>query len=131
MDRHRQSPGLHHQPAESDAGFDDRSLDALQPDAAQCGGCETESGPRARWRSAGQRSAAAGVPGTSPKTDYRFLSQLTNPVPAGRRREMAKTKAILIDITKCIGCMSCEKACKEIHGFPQDVEPTLSPTALT
>jgi formate dehydrogenase iron-sulfur subunit len=44
---------------------------------------------------------------------------------------MAKTKAILIDITKCIGCMSCEKACKEIHGFPQDVEPTLSPTALT
>ena len=44
---------------------------------------------------------------------------------------MAKTKAILVDITKCIGCLSCEKACHELHGFPQDVEPTLSPTALT
>lgn len=44
---------------------------------------------------------------------------------------MARTKAILIDITKCIGCLSCEKACKEIHGFPSDTEAKLSPTALT
>ena len=44
---------------------------------------------------------------------------------------MPRTKAILIDITKCIGCRSCEKACKEIHGFPLDEEPKLSPTALT
>ncbi len=44
---------------------------------------------------------------------------------------MPKTKAILIDITKCIGCLSCERACKEIHGFPEDIEPKLSPTALT
>jgi formate dehydrogenase iron-sulfur subunit len=44
---------------------------------------------------------------------------------------MTKTKAILIDITKCIGCRSCEQACKEIHGFPQQTETKLSPTALT
>jgi len=44
---------------------------------------------------------------------------------------MPKTKAILIDITKCIGCLSCERACKEIHGFPADIEAKLSPTALT
>ncbi len=44
---------------------------------------------------------------------------------------MAKTKAILIDITKCIGCRSCEQACKQIHGFPMGSEATLSPTALT
>ena len=44
---------------------------------------------------------------------------------------MAKTKAILIDITKCIGCRSCEQACKQIHGFPMASEAKLSPTALT
>jgi formate dehydrogenase iron-sulfur subunit len=45
--------------------------------------------------------------------------------------EMPKTKAILIDITKCIGCRSCEQACKQIHGFPLDSEQKLSPTAFT
>ena len=44
---------------------------------------------------------------------------------------MAKSKAILIDITKCIGCKSCEAACKQLHGFPQDSEAKLSPTAYT
>jgi formate dehydrogenase iron-sulfur subunit len=44
---------------------------------------------------------------------------------------MATSKAILIDITKCIGCRSCEQACKQIHGFPMDSEAKLSPTALT
>jgi len=44
---------------------------------------------------------------------------------------MENTRAILVDITKCIGCRSCEQACKEIHGFPKDSETKLSPTALT
>jgi len=44
---------------------------------------------------------------------------------------MARTKAILVDITKCIGCRSCEQACKQIHGFPMESEAKLSPTALT
>jgi formate dehydrogenase iron-sulfur subunit len=44
---------------------------------------------------------------------------------------MAKTKAILVDITKCIGCRSCEQACKQMHGFPMQSETKLSPTALT
>jgi formate dehydrogenase iron-sulfur subunit len=44
---------------------------------------------------------------------------------------MQKTKAILVDITKCIGCRSCEQACKQVHGFPLGSEPRLSPTALT
>lgn len=44
---------------------------------------------------------------------------------------MERTKAILVDITKCIGCRSCEQACKQAHGFPQESEPKLSPTALT
>jgi formate dehydrogenase iron-sulfur subunit len=46
-------------------------------------------------------------------------------------KEMARTKAILIDITKCIGCRSCEQACKQLHGFPAETEMKLSPTALT
>ena len=44
---------------------------------------------------------------------------------------MATTRGILVDITKCIGCRSCEQACKQIHGFPTDTELKLSTTALT
>jgi formate dehydrogenase iron-sulfur subunit len=44
---------------------------------------------------------------------------------------METTKAILVDITKCIGCRACEQACKEIHGFPMESEAKLSVTALT
>jgi formate dehydrogenase iron-sulfur subunit len=42
-----------------------------------------------------------------------------------------KPKAMLIDITKCIGCRQCEQACKEVHKFPTEHEPVLSATALT
>jgi formate dehydrogenase iron-sulfur subunit len=44
---------------------------------------------------------------------------------------MESTRAILVDITKCIGCRSCEQACKEVHAFPKDTEAKLSTTALT
>lgn len=44
---------------------------------------------------------------------------------------MASTRAILVDITKCIGCRSCEQACKQVHGFPLETEAKLSVTALT
>lgn len=43
-----------------------------------------------------------------------------------------KAKALLIDITKCIGCRQCETTCKEIHGFPTDKPtPVLSDAAFT
>jgi formate dehydrogenase iron-sulfur subunit len=41
------------------------------------------------------------------------------------------SKAMLIDITKCIGCQECERTCKQIHGYQQEHEPGLSATALT
>ena len=44
---------------------------------------------------------------------------------------MSAQKALLIDITKCIGCQTCAGACKEAHGLPGDPEPKLSETALT
>jgi formate dehydrogenase iron-sulfur subunit len=44
---------------------------------------------------------------------------------------VATSRAILIDITKCIGCRSCEQACKQIHGFPAESEAKLSVTAFT
>jgi len=44
---------------------------------------------------------------------------------------MAKQKAMLIDIKRCIGCLSCEAACKQLHGFSTNPEPTLSDTAFT
>jgi formate dehydrogenase iron-sulfur subunit len=40
-------------------------------------------------------------------------------------------KALLIDTTRCIGCRSCEVACKQTHGLPDEPEPELSATALT
>ncbi len=40
-------------------------------------------------------------------------------------------KALLIDITKCVGCRACETKCKEVHGFPTDPSPQLSAAALT
>ncbi len=40
--------------------------------------------------------------------------------------------ALLIDITRCIGCRGCVSACKEAHGLPPgDADTTLSATALT
>ncbi len=41
-----------------------------------------------------------------------------------------KAKALLVDITKCIGCQTCSTACKEAHGTPGDPEPHLSATAF-
>ncbi len=40
-------------------------------------------------------------------------------------------KAILIDITKCIGCRQCEEACKIKNGLPEGEEMKLSATAYT
>jgi formate dehydrogenase iron-sulfur subunit len=39
--------------------------------------------------------------------------------------------ATLIDIARCLGCRSCEAACKEAHGFPPGEATDLSPTAWT
>ena len=39
---------------------------------------------------------------------------------------MPRQKAILIDIKRCVGCLSCETACKQLHGFGTEPEPTLS-----
>ncbi len=35
-----------------------------------------------------------------------------------------KSRAILFDVTRYIGCRSCAKACKEAHGFPGTGEET-------
>ena len=43
----------------------------------------------------------------------------------------SEAKAMLIDITKCIGCQACEQTCKQVHHFPEEHEPTLSATAFT
>jgi|YelNatPaOPRAMG01_1025707.scaffolds.fasta_scaffold17529_4 formate dehydrogenase iron-sulfur subunit len=43
---------------------------------------------------------------------------------------MAKM-GILIDITKCIGCGACEKACKMRNDLPTNLETNLSATAYT
>jgi formate dehydrogenase iron-sulfur subunit len=42
-----------------------------------------------------------------------------------------KPKALLIDITQCVGCNSCQAACKEQNKLPDKVENRLSATAYT
>jgi formate dehydrogenase iron-sulfur subunit len=44
---------------------------------------------------------------------------------------MIKKKAMLIDITLCIGCNSCQEACKKANGLPEGEEKKLSATAYT
>lgn len=44
---------------------------------------------------------------------------------------MLKPKGLLIDITQCVGCGSCQAACKEANKLPTNEEATLSPTAYT
>jgi formate dehydrogenase iron-sulfur subunit len=42
-----------------------------------------------------------------------------------------KARALLIDITQCVGCNSCQAACKEHNRLPDKVENRLSATAYT
>lgn len=44
---------------------------------------------------------------------------------------MTKNKAMLIDITMCIGCNSCQDACKTANKLPSGEEKSLSSTAYT
>lgn len=44
---------------------------------------------------------------------------------------MIKKKAMLIDITLCVGCNSCQEACKKTNGLPEGEEKKLSDTAYT
>jgi formate dehydrogenase iron-sulfur subunit len=40
-------------------------------------------------------------------------------------------KALLIDITRCIGCGNCSKACKAANGLPQEIDPQLTADTWT
>lgn len=44
---------------------------------------------------------------------------------------MRPLKAMLIDITMCVGCGACQAACKLENKLPEEAEPHLSPTAYT
>ena len=44
---------------------------------------------------------------------------------------MAQTKALLIDISMCIGCNACQDGCKAANNLPEGAEQRLSPTAFT
>lgn len=44
---------------------------------------------------------------------------------------MITKKAMLIDITLCIGCNSCQAACKQANNLPEGDEQKLSATAYT
>jgi formate dehydrogenase iron-sulfur subunit len=39
--------------------------------------------------------------------------------------------AVLVDVARCIGCRTCERACQDYHGFPRHEATDLEPTAWT
>ncbi|MBI5866796.1 MAG: 4Fe-4S dicluster domain-containing protein [candidate division Zixibacteria bacterium] len=44
---------------------------------------------------------------------------------------MDRQRALLIDITRCVGCGACSEACKTANKLPPETEKTLSATAYT
>jgi len=44
---------------------------------------------------------------------------------------MDRPRAILVDISRCVGCGACSAACKEANGLPDTEETQLSATAWT
>ncbi len=44
---------------------------------------------------------------------------------------MVKTKALLIDITKCVGCRECTRACAKANDLPEEEAKELSATHYT
>ena len=48
------------------------------------------------------------------------MGTLTAVVPGAGR----SPRALLVDITRCIGCRACAQACKETHAFPGTGEET-------
>ena len=55
-------------------------------------------------------------------------------VLGGTRPALATPAAgmgVLIDIARCVGCRSCEAACKAYHGFPEGEAQDLGPQAWT
>jgi formate dehydrogenase iron-sulfur subunit len=44
---------------------------------------------------------------------------------------MLKSKSLLIDVTKCVGCRECSRACADANGLPQEEATELSATHWT
>jgi formate dehydrogenase iron-sulfur subunit len=44
---------------------------------------------------------------------------------------MTQKKALLIDVSMCVGCNACQDACKKSNNLPEGAEKLLSPTAFT
>ncbi|MCX7839617.1 MAG: 4Fe-4S binding protein [Anaerolineae bacterium] len=56
-----------------------------------------------------------------------LMSPRRSAIPVGPRH----SKGVLIDTTKCVGCKSCQIACKQANGLPDDRPVALSATTLT
>lgn len=44
---------------------------------------------------------------------------------------MTNSKSLLIDVSKCVGCLECTRACAEANGLPQEEAGELSATHYT
>lgn len=44
---------------------------------------------------------------------------------------MSKSRGLLIDLTKCVGCRECERACAAANGLPEEEAKDLSATHYT
>ena len=90
------------------------------PSPARC--CRTAASPPPTWATTSRRRTGTGSSTSS-----------CSPRPPGptlrRRTTMAlmpnpKSRAVLFDVTRCVGCHECAKACKAAHEFPGTGEET-------
>ncbi len=71
--------------------------------------------------------SSAALVGVGAKFSETPLGTTGKAVPTGPRYEYG----VLIDTTKCVGCKTCQQACKVANGLPTDERPTgLSATTL-
>lgn len=51
--------------------------------------------------------------------------------PARAGHAPAVGMGVLVDVARCVGCRSCEAACKAAHGFPEGASQDLGPESWT
>ncbi|HEU5171649.1 MAG TPA: 4Fe-4S dicluster domain-containing protein [Gemmatimonadales bacterium] len=59
------------------------------------------------------------------------VTVLGGPVRTASAARRAAGVGILIDVARCIGCRTCEAACKAAHGFPEGESADLGPQTWT
>jgi len=98
------------------------------PEVVETGGRRSALPRRAFLEGATAAAGAAGVLAASGRARAEGLAPISDPEVLAR--EHADDPALLIDLTRCVGCGRCVRACKAANGLEwQDDQPALGPDA--